>query len=52
MQLTIVLRKEVPDEQTAQTLFNVVTQKLEDHPDVKITGQVSTSLELTPEVPS
>lgn len=51
MLLTIVLRKDVPDEETAQTLYNTVIQKLEDRPYVKITGQVSSLLELNHEVP-
>ena len=51
MQLTICLRKEVADEAQAQTLFDIVQDKLSEHPDVKITGQVSTTLVLEPEVP-
>lgn len=48
MQLTIVLRKEVPDEATAQQLFEIVVEKLESQPDIDITGTVNSQL-ITPE---
>jgi len=51
MHLTIVLRKEVPDEQTGQTLLDIVADKLSDHPDIEVSGQVNQSLTLTPPTP-
>lgn len=52
MKLTIVLRKEVPDESTAQTLLDIVANKLSEHPDIEVSGQVSQSLTLTPPAPA
>lgn len=49
MQLTIVLRKEVADEVEAQGLFEFVVDKLLAHPDVTVSGQVNSTLELEPE---
>ncbi len=46
MQITIALRKEVPDVETAQQLFDLVKQRLEDHPEVTVSGQVTENLEL------
>lgn len=46
MKLTIVLRKEVVDENQAQILYDIVKQRLDDHPEVEITGSVSSSLPL------
>lgn len=50
MHLIITLRKEVPDEATAQVLFETVVTFLEDKPDVTVTGSVNTVL-LKPEPP-
>lgn len=44
MQLTIVLRKEVPDEATAQQLYDIVKEKLADQPDVKITASTNNQI--------
>lgn len=49
MNLTIALRKEVPDVETAEALLTVVKAKLADHPEVVISGSVSEILGL--EVP-
>ena len=38
--LTIILNKEVPDVPTAKALLEVVKTRMEDKPDVKVTGQV------------
>lgn len=46
MKLTIVLRKDVPNEQTAQQLFDIVKTKLEDNPDIEISGTVNQTLPL------
>lgn len=46
MRLTIVLRKEVPNIEQAQTLTNIVKQKLAEHPEIEITASASESLTL------
>jgi len=46
MQLTIVLRKEVPDAAAAQVLLDIVKAKLADHPDIDVNGSVSERLEI------
>ncbi len=46
MHLTIVLRKEVPDVPTAQALLDIVKTKLEDQPDIKVSGSVGQTLEV------
>lgn len=50
MHLTIVLRKEVDNEEQADNLLAVVKQRLIDYPDVTVTGSVSIALPL-PEPP-
>ena len=49
MYLTITLRKEVPDREAGRTIFDLVKQRLEDKPDVKITGHVTNHFEFTEE---
>ena len=49
MQLVITLRKEVDTEQTAQTLLDLVRERLEDHPDVEINAHTSKRLTEIPE---
>lgn len=44
MKLTIYLQKEVPDEETAEHLVALVVQRLEDHPDVKVTANVHSEI--------
>ena len=46
MQLIIALRKEVVDENQAQIPYDIVKQRLEDHPEVEISGSVSSTLPL------
>ena len=46
MLLTIALRKEVPDVETAQALYELVKNRLADKPDVTVNGQVTETLEL------
>lgn len=41
MLLQICLSKEVANTQEAETLFNVVTVRLQDHPEIDIRGSVS-----------
>ncbi len=48
MYLTIALRKEVDTFEQAQTLLDVVSEKLKDHPEVQISGSVSEQLTVTP----
>ncbi len=46
MHLTIVLREEVENEQTAQAHFDIVKAKLDEYPDIEVSGQVNTTLPL------
>lgn len=51
MFLTIVLRKEVPDVETAQQLIDFIEEKVKPYPDVTVTGNTSeplTPTEVTP----
>lgn len=48
MYLTIVLRKEVPDTSTAQNLVDVVAEKLNDHPEIEVSGSCSEQMTPTP----
>lgn len=41
MQLVITLRKEVPDRDQGKEIFDLVKEKLEDHPEIKVTGHVT-----------
>lgn len=49
MYLTITLRKEVPDRETGRAIFDLVIQRMEDRPDVKVTGHVTNHFEFTEE---
>ncbi len=49
MYLTIALRKEVDTVEQAQALIDIVAQRLEDHPEVQISGSVSEQLTVTPQ---
>ncbi|GAI98174.1 unnamed protein product [marine sediment metagenome] len=46
MQLVITLRKDVADRDEGKALYDVVKQKLEDRPDIKVTGHVTNHFEL------
>lgn len=46
MHLVITLRKEVPDRDTGHQIYELVKEKLSDHPDVVITGLVSNHFDL------
>lgn len=46
MQLVITLRKEVADREAGEAIFELVKQRLEDRPDVKVTGHVTNHFEL------
>lgn len=41
MQLVITLRKDVLDRNHGKELFDLVKEKLEDHPEVTITGHIT-----------
>ncbi len=41
MQLVITLRKEVPDREAGEAIYELVKQKLEDRPDIEVTGHVT-----------
>lgn len=49
MVLTITLRKEVPDREAGRAIFDLVRQRMEDRPDVKVTGHVTNHFEFTEE---
>lgn len=49
MELVIVLRKTVPDREAGEALFELVVQRMEDRPDVKVTGHVTNHFENTGE---
>lgn len=46
MQLIITLRKEVEDRDAGKAIFELVKTKLEDRPDIKVTGHVTNHFEL------
>lgn len=41
MQLVVTLRKDVPDQETGEAIFDLVRQRLADRPDIQITGHVT-----------
>ena len=45
MTLTIILTKQVDDQTEAQTLTQLVKDRLEDHPDVTISAEVHDKVE-------
>ncbi len=45
MQLTVVLRKEVPDEATARSLVEAIKTKLEEYSEVTINASVSETID-------
>jgi len=49
MNLVITLRKEVPDRETGEEIFDLVKQKMADRPDVIITGHVTNHFDLDEE---
>jgi len=46
MYLIVTLRKEVPDRETGKAIYDLVKQRMEDRPDVTITGHVSNHFDL------
>ncbi len=51
MYLTITLRKEVPDVETAQQLVDVVKAKLEAYPEIVVNGSVGEQITPTEVIP-
>lgn len=45
MNLVITLRKIVPDREAGRAIFELVVQRMEDRPDVTITGHVTNHFE-------
>ena len=41
LNLTVTLRKEVPDTETGEALVAIVKQKLIDHPEIKIAATIT-----------
>jgi len=41
MYLIITIRREVADREQGRTIYDIVKLRLQDHPNVKITGQIS-----------
>lgn len=41
MQLVITLRKDVPDRDTGKAIFELVKRKLEDNPEIVVSGHIT-----------
>lgn len=41
MKLTITLRKDVQDQEHAQLIYDLVKGRIEDHPEISLTGHTS-----------
>lgn len=48
MRLVIVLEREVTDEAQGQQIFDLVKTRLEDHPEVRIHGDVTNTMSTEP----
>lgn len=46
MNLVITLRKEVPNREAGEEIFELVKQRMIDRPDVKVTGHVTNHFDL------
>lgn len=46
MYLTITLRKEVPDRDTGRQIFDLVKDRLQDKPEIEISGAVNNHFDL------
>lgn len=51
MHLIITLRRQVPDRDTGHAIYELVKQRLADHPEVIVTGHVSNHFDLTEQPP-
>ena len=49
MNVVVTLRKEVPDRDTGEAIFELVKLKLADRPDITITGHVTNHFVEEPE---
>ena len=49
MYVIITLRKEIPDAEAGRAIYDLVKQRLEDRPDVKVSGHVSNHFEFKEE---
>ncbi|GAH62959.1 unnamed protein product, partial [marine sediment metagenome] len=41
MQLVITIRRDVADRDQGEAIYELVKKRLEDHPEVKVTGHVT-----------
>jgi len=46
MKLVVTLRKEVPDRETGEWLYNLIKERLADHPEVIISGHVTNHFDM------
>ena len=46
MQIVITLRKEVPDRDAGRAIYDLVKQRLEDKPEIIVTGHISNHFDL------
>ena len=46
MYIVITLRRTVTDEQQGRTIYDLVKQRLADHPEVQVSGHVTNHLDL------
>lgn len=46
MYLVITLRKEVPDREAGKAIYDLVKQRMQDRPDVTVTGHVTNHFDL------
>lgn len=52
MQLVITVRKDVTDRDEGEALYEKVKQRMQDHPEIKITAHVTNHFVEEPEDPS
>lgn len=45
MELIVTIRKEVPDQETGDDLFELVKQRLQDKPGLRISGMINNHFE-------
>lgn len=45
MQLTIVIRQEIPDEPQAKSLLDSIKQRLVDFPEIKINASINQTID-------
>ncbi|MBA7704319.1 hypothetical protein ES703_113124 [subsurface metagenome] len=46
MNLVITLRKDVPDREAGRAIYDLVKQRLEDRPDVIVSGHITNHFDL------